>query len=498
MSDGAAPARRWVSVRPSRAGRLLGYPVTADDARAVFDDLGMAHRDAGEDALEVEVPGYRPDIEREVDLIEEIVRVQGYDRVGSTLPRAPHAGGVPDGYARVRRAKELFVRAGLREIRPAPFASRDDLDLFGDTDAVPIANPLRAEESWLRTRLTPGLLRAVARERDAGAPRAALFEVGTTFRLADPFTEHRKAGFALAGAATDGWDAAPRDLDVLDAKGVLTALLDGFGVDGWALGEPPGRTVPPGPGRLGRSSGAARSACSARSTRGWPRDLGIDGRVSVGVVGLGSVADAGAPFAYRDVPRFPPVRRDLAFALPEDVPAGDVAAAIRDAGGDLLEDRPRVRRVPGRGTAGGDEEPGLRGRVARLRPDPHRRGGRAGDRRDRRGGRRAHRRDVADGRGLSAGASVPRGSGTRLRATMPRDYLSVDDLTPDELARLLDAAAAMKADRSLHADALAGRSVAMIFEKSSTRTRVSFDVGRRAAGRPPADPLVGGPPARPW
>ena len=60
--------------------------------------------------------------------------------------------------------------------------------------------------------------------------------------------------------------------------------------------------------------------------------------MSVGVVGLGSVADAGAPFAYRDVPRFPPVRRDLAFALPEDVPAGDVAAAILDAGGDLLED----------------------------------------------------------------------------------------------------------------------------------------------------------------
>jgi ornithine carbamoyltransferase len=68
---------------------------------------------------------------------------------------------------------------------------------------------------------------------------------------------------------------------------------------------------------------------------------------------------------------------------------------------------------------------------------------------------------------------------------MPRDYLSVDDLTPDELARLLDAAAAMKADRSLHADALAGRSVAMIFEKSSTRTRVSFDVAIAQLGGHP-------------
>jgi len=81
--------------------------------------------------------------------------------------------------------------------------------------------------------------------------------------------------------------------------------------------------------------------------------------------------------------------------------------------------------------------------------------------------------------------SGPHGSGTRLRATMPRDYLSVDDLTPDELARLLVAAAAMKADRSLHADALAGRSVAMIFEKSSTRTRVSFDVAVAQLGGHP-------------
>ena len=81
--------------------------------------------------------------------------------------------------------------------------------------------------------------------------------------------------------------------------------------------------------------------------------------------------------------------------------------------------------------------------------------------------------------------SGPHGSGTRLRATMTRDYLSVDDLTPDELTRLLDAAAAMKADRSLHADALAGRSVAMIFEKSSTRTRVSFDVAVAQLGGHP-------------
>ena len=333
---GATPPRRWVGVRPSRASHLLGYEVTAADTAEVFDTLAMDHRAAADDLVEVEVPGYRVDIEREVDLIEEVVRVQGYDRVGSALPRAPHAGGVPATYAQVRRAKELLSRAGLREIRPAPFASQEDLDLFGDTDAIAIANPLRAEESWLRTRLTPGLLRAVTRNQAAGAAVVALFEVGTTFRLGDPFTEHRKAGFVVSGDAAEGWDATARDLDVLDAKGVLAAFLDGFGVAAWSLGD-----VPPGPFHPGRAASVVVGD-RAVGVLGeiHPRvaaDLGIDGRVSVGVVGLSSVA-ATDGFTYREVPRFPPLRRDLAFALDAEIPAGEVLTAIRESGGELLED----------------------------------------------------------------------------------------------------------------------------------------------------------------
>ena len=92
---GSLGSRRWVSMRPARAAALLGYPVEPKDAVAVFDTLGMTHRDA-DDAIEVEIPGYRTDLDLEVDLIEEVVRIQGYDRVGAELPRAPHPGGAPD------------------------------------------------------------------------------------------------------------------------------------------------------------------------------------------------------------------------------------------------------------------------------------------------------------------------------------------------------------------------------------------------------------------
>src|SRR5439155_10755452 len=135
--DGRAPERTWVALRPARATALLGYPISAGSATSVFDALGMTSR-VDRDRLEVEVPGFRTDIEREVDLIEEVVRIQGYDNVGTTMPRAPHPGGVPDTYAFARRVKGALARAGLREIRPVPFDAASDLALFHDTDAIAV------------------------------------------------------------------------------------------------------------------------------------------------------------------------------------------------------------------------------------------------------------------------------------------------------------------------------------------------------------------------
>jgi phenylalanyl-tRNA synthetase beta chain len=337
-SAGDVPPRHTVAMRPSRATHLLGYPVAPPDAVAVFDALGMANR-ADDDVVEVEVPGYRTDIEREVDLIEEVVRIQGYDRVGATLPRAPHGGSVPSSYAFARRTKDALARSGLQEIRPAPFASAEDLALFDDGDAVPVANPLRAEEGFLRTRLSPGLLRAVARNQALGVERIALFEVGITFRLGtgdEPFREYRKAGFVLCGPAAWGWDAVRREVDVLDGKGILERLMEDLRVDGWGLGD-----VPAGPFHPGRAAsilldGRAIGVLGEIHPR-TTATLDLAGRVVVGVVGLGPLeaASSGA-FEFREVPRFPPVRRDLAFVVADHVRAGEMGRAIEEAAGDLF------------------------------------------------------------------------------------------------------------------------------------------------------------------
>jgi phenylalanyl-tRNA synthetase beta chain len=332
---GSVPDRRWVSVRPSRAAALLGFDVSSEDVIETFGRLQMANR-LEHDRVDVEVPGYRTDIEREVDLIEEVARLRGYDKVGSTIPAAGQSGGVPDSYAFRERAKDALVRAGLRETKLVSFASAADLELMADTGAVVVTNPLQADDGFLRTSLVPGLLRAVARNRDMGTKMVNLFEIGTTFTLGEDVEERIDIAFALAGPAGEGWNAEKRDLDATDAKGVLEAFLPELGVAEWELGKP--GPTPFHPGRSAEVIVAGSSAGVIGEIH--PRaagSFGLEGRVSVAWLRLDAlIAAADRGFQLKPVPRFPSVRRDLAFELPSDVPAGYVTAAIEEAGGELL------------------------------------------------------------------------------------------------------------------------------------------------------------------
>ena len=333
---GGPPERRWVSMRASRATALLGYPVTPSDATVVFDALRMTHREES-DLVEVEVPGHRVDIEREVDLIEEVVRIQGYERVGATIPRSPEPGGFPEAYAFARRVRDALVRTGLREAKPLPFVSEDDLALMGDGDAISLANPLRAEEAWLRTRVLPGLLHTAARNQRWGTGSVSIFEIGTVFRSADPVEERRQVGLVLCGAAGEGWTADSRGFDVLDARGVVEALFEDLGVDGWTLGD--ALTEPFHPGRSSRIMLEDRSVGLIGELH--PRrasSLEIEGRVAVAELELEPLrAAASHDFRLVEAPRFPPVRRDLAFVIDDDVPAGTVQTTLDAAGGELLD-----------------------------------------------------------------------------------------------------------------------------------------------------------------
>jgi phenylalanyl-tRNA synthetase beta chain len=337
VEAGGAPPRRRIAMRASRASLLIGYPVSAGDAVEVFRRLGMPVGADGDDVT-VEVPGYRVDVEREVDLIEEVARVQGYERIGSTLPPVRQAGGVPPTYVFLQRIRRSLARSGLREVRLLPFVSDEDLALFGDRDAVRVTNPLQADQAHLRPRLAPGLLQALQRNVARHVRGAALFEVGVVFRRdPDGVREAPRAGFAMTGPATQGWTEPERPFDVFDGTGALEVLLTDLGVRAWVLDDDaPGPPLHPGRSAAlsiaGEHLGTVGELHPAVAAR-----LDLGGRVVLGEVDAEVLRrHATAEVQARDVPRFPPVRRDLAFTVDVDAPAGDVRAALAEAAGDLL------------------------------------------------------------------------------------------------------------------------------------------------------------------
>jgi phenylalanyl-tRNA synthetase beta chain len=337
---GRPPDRRFISVRPSRASLLLGMPVGAPDVESSLNRIGIATRSAG-DAVEAEIPGFRPDVEREIDLVEEVIRIQGYERVGETLPGVRQSGGVPARYALRGRIREALARAGLHEIASYSFASQDDLRMTGDHDAVAVANPLAADDAFLRTSLIPGLLRAVRQNLSHQVRTAALFEVGRVFFPGEgaAVEERDRVALAMSGEASAGYPEPQRHLDFSDAKGALELLLEMLWVTEWELGRPPSRrlfhptrsaSVLMG-GELAGEVGELHPRVAAR--------LDVPGRVAAAELEIGVLARvAGAPVRYREVPRFPPVHRDLAFVADERTPAGALAAAIRESAEGLAED----------------------------------------------------------------------------------------------------------------------------------------------------------------
>jgi phenylalanyl-tRNA synthetase beta chain len=333
---GSAPDRRSVSVRPARASQLIGVELTASEVREALGRLRLPASEE-DDQVVVEVPGHRVDLEREVDLIEEVARITGYENVPSTLPGVRQAGGLSREQRLRRRITDLLSGAGLLETRALSLVPETDAELIPASRPIRIANPVSEEDASLRASLLPGLLRSARRNVSMGRTSLRLFEAGRTFTGGepDPLEEERVATFFM-GPASEGWPAEAREQDFLDAKGLLELLLGALGVD-WAVGGTASRPWHPGRSFQVIVDGEALGECGefhplvAESFDLPSSAAGFELRVDPLPSAAGDSVD------YREVSRFPLVRRDVAFLVATDVGAGSVQDALVHAAGELLD-----------------------------------------------------------------------------------------------------------------------------------------------------------------
>ncbi|MGQ0662684.1 MAG: phenylalanine--tRNA ligase subunit beta [Pseudomonadota bacterium] len=337
--------RRTYALRPERIQALGGLDMPADEAVGILEALGftVARQDV---ALAVGPPSWRGDIQGEADLVEEVVRVKGYDRIPAVpLPRAaalpPPA--LSAGQRRARDGRRALAGLGLTEAVTYSFLAHAHAALFGGTNpALLLANPISAELDMMRPSLLPNLLLAAKRNADQGLPDAALFEVGPQF------ADDTQAGQSLAAsgiragrAGPRHWGAPSRPVDAWDAKGDALALLGALGLAAESLQVGAGVAPWYHPGRSGTLRHGAKGLANFGELHpGVLARLDLKGAA----VGFEVFLDAlPPPMAKASKARPPlwlsplqPVERDFAFVLDRGVPAQSVLAAARAADQGLI------------------------------------------------------------------------------------------------------------------------------------------------------------------
>lgn len=336
-----------VELRVARLNALLGTELDAAEVFSILSRLGLTVARDGE-LLRVTVPTFRPDLTREVDLVEEVVRVHGMGRVEATLPAGRgRIGGLTRDQRWTERIGAALRAAGLNESVNWSFADPEDVARIGwsfgpDERPVRLHNPMSGDQAVLRFSTLPGLLRAVARNKRHGVPDVHLYEIGSVWWTA-PGRKSPKERGVVAGALTGSWDrpawnSTPVALDIFDAKGVLESVIEEIGIARFKLRAADLPWLQPG-----RSA----EVLVGGDVVGWLGEVHpavletyeCPSPVAVFELQLKSLLKAARDVrAFVDPPRFPGVKADLALVVDEAVTSERVEQAIRSAGGRLLAD----------------------------------------------------------------------------------------------------------------------------------------------------------------
>lgn len=331
--------RRTIAFDPERTLRLGGIDVPEERQRAIL--LGLGFEFEGDGA--VIVPSWRRDVEGPADLVEEIARIEGYDKVPSTpMEREPGVAHPTATRSQLveRRVRRAAASRGLDEAVTWSFISEAEAAPFGP--AWRVENPISEEMKIMRPSLLPGLVGAARRNLDRGAASVRLFEVGRRY-LAD--AEHRTVGFVLAGErASRDWKAGKaQPFDAFDAKAEALALLQAAGapVANLQVFTDAGPTWHPGrSARLGLGPKTVVAAFGELHPA-LARVLDAPPGVVTGEIYLGSISGArstGRARAHYAPPALQPVTRDFAFLVPAELAADSLARAIRGADRSAITD----------------------------------------------------------------------------------------------------------------------------------------------------------------
>ncbi len=339
-----------VTLRYQRVLDICGAPIERDFVVSSLTRLGCKVEEAGEDYL-VTPPSFRPDLPREIDLIEEVLRLWGMGRVEATIPAAKnHIGGLTREQKLTRKVGTILRACGLNETTTFGFAAPGDLEKIGmsaEGRGVPVVlmNPLVAEETEMRRSLLPGLLQSVAYNEAHGTANVQLYEVGSLFfgreTASLPKERHSVAGVLSGTMGEETWNQKFKPLRFFDGKGVVEELLAQLRIPKVRFRAAEGELY----GFLQPGRGA--EVLSGGTVLGWVGEVHPAAReaydIDLPVVAFELdldklISGAHNQENYHEFSQYPSVEHDLAIVVPEEVTCEDLERRIASAGGKLLCD----------------------------------------------------------------------------------------------------------------------------------------------------------------
>ncbi|MDN3555186.1 phenylalanine--tRNA ligase subunit beta [Halomonas maura] len=332
------PGEREVLLRRARLDQALDKVLPAEDVGEILERLGMAV-EAGEEGWRARVPSWRFDVAIEEDLIEEVARIHGYNRLPVRRPQA-RLGLRPDHEARTplsRLRRQLVARGYFEAVTYSFVAPELQAALLPEAVSPTLANPISSDLSVMRASLFPGLVRALQHNLNRQQSRVRLFETGLVFRgELDSLSQVPMLGALVCGAREpEGWSGGKDKVDFFDLKGDLESLL-AMGGEPEAWRFEPGEHAALHPGQCARLLYRGEEA-------GWIGTLHPAVRARLGLkvdallfeVRLDALTHGKVP-AFQPLSRYPEVRRDLAFLVDADLPVQSLLDTLRAQAGEWL------------------------------------------------------------------------------------------------------------------------------------------------------------------
>ena len=351
LGDKKIPSRT-VNLRYEKLNKVLGMNINASAAKKILNSLGLKLKSSSSKKISLAIPGFRNDLNNEIDLIEEVSRIYGYDKIPLTIPAiSEQAETVSFEMAASGKIRSSLIGLGVDEIMTYSLVGKSALEsAMIDTDkATRIKNPLTSEQELMRPSLIIGMLNSILWNINRKTKNLKLFELGNIYikESDDKFTEKKHLSIGITGDIYANWADRARQCSFFDLKGIVETLLFQMGIEGASY-------------KYSKDNLFVAGECASIELNGSA--LGIIGRVSAGVLNNFDIkervyiaeldADAVIKYAaleksFTGIPKYPSVSRDISIIAGKDISNSEILNLIKAAGGMALKDVRLIDRYTG-------------------------------------------------------------------------------------------------------------------------------------------------------